>query len=84
VDSGAETATRVDVSAREQVASGPSEMGAADLVEGALAGALAQAAAAGRWEVVETLARELGARRAAREARAPGAKVIAIDRHRRS
>jgi hypothetical protein len=54
-----------------------------DVVESALATALERAAAAGQWGTVEVLARELAARRASREARAPG-RVIPIDRHRRS
>jgi hypothetical protein len=39
---------------------------AGDVVEEALAGALARASAAGKWGIVETLARELEARRVAR------------------
>jgi hypothetical protein len=39
---------------------------AADVVETALADALTKASAAGQWEVVATLARELQARREAR------------------
>ena len=81
-DSRAEDPTRVDVSAREQVASGPSETGAADIVESALATALERAAAAGQWTVVETLARELAARRVARGAAKP-AGVIELDEERR-
>jgi hypothetical protein len=44
-----------------------------DVVDEALAQALAAAATAGRWAVVETLARELEARRLARAERAPAA-----------
>jgi hypothetical protein len=40
-----------------------------DLVESALAGALGRASGAGEWSVVATLARELEARRKAREGR---------------
>jgi hypothetical protein len=44
-----------------------------DPVEAALAGALTRAAQAGEWGVVETLSRELTARRAAR------ANVVPLD-----
>jgi hypothetical protein len=64
-DSRTDEPTRVDVSARELVAFGPSESEAVDNVEEALAFALAEAAKAGRWEVVVQLARELEARRVA-------------------
>jgi hypothetical protein len=50
----------------------------ADAVEVALAGALKGAADAGRWDVVERLARELEARRKARESPADG-EVAASD-----
>lgn len=43
-------------------------------VEDALAGALAEASAAGRWDVVAQLARELEARRLA-----PAGNVVALD-----
>jgi hypothetical protein len=54
--------TRVDVSTREVVAFGPTDL-EAPTVENALAGALARASAAGRWDIVAQLARELDARR---------------------
>jgi DNA invertase Pin-like site-specific DNA recombinase len=54
--------TRVDANAREVVAFGPTDL-EARTVEDALAGALARAAAAGRWDIVAQLARELEARR---------------------
>src|SRR5580658_6109817 len=53
---------RVDVSAREQVAFGPSDSS----LEDALARAIEGAVAAARWDVVSQLARELEARRLAR------------------
>jgi integrase len=52
---------RVDVSAREPVASGPTEM----TIEAVLVKALGEAAAAGRFDVVAQLAKELEARRLA-------------------
>jgi integrase len=61
VDSRSDDAPRVDVSARNQVDVGPSK----SAVEDALAGAIADAARAGRWDVVAQLARELEARRLA-------------------
>jgi hypothetical protein len=48
---------------------------AIDAVEAALAGALANATAAGEWAIVAQLARELEARRLARS----GGNVVAID-----
>jgi hypothetical protein len=69
-DSRTDNATRVDVSTREQVPIGPSDLQSATApptpsgsVEDALAGALTKAAAAGQWELVAQLARELEARR---------------------
>ena len=53
-----------------------------DVVEAALATALARASAASQWGVVETLARELEARRVARGTAKP-AGVIALDDERR-
>ena len=53
--------TRVDVSARELVAFGPSE----STVEEAFARAIDGVASAGRWDVVAQLAKELEARRPA-------------------
>jgi len=61
-DSCQKEAARIDASARELVAFGPSDLKASS-VEQALAGALARAAAAGRWDIVAQLARELEARR---------------------
>jgi hypothetical protein len=58
-DSRAKEPPRVDVSAREPVAFGPAK----STIEEALVGVIAQAAAAGRWDVVAMLARELEARR---------------------
>jgi hypothetical protein len=72
VDSRTEDGTRVDVSARELVAIGPTTNGVADPVECALATALARAAEAGRWDVVAELARELEARRLADSGRLQG------------
>jgi hypothetical protein len=63
VDSRTKDLARVDVSARSGVASGPSEPVAPSGVEDVLARAIAQASAAGRWDVVMQLARELEARR---------------------
>ena len=57
--------TRVDVSAREPVAIGPSTAAVEGPVECALATALARAAEAARWDVVAQLAHELEARRLA-------------------
>jgi hypothetical protein len=59
-----------------------------DVVDAALAAALERASAAGEWSTVATLAGELAARRAAREARpsgAPteGARVLDLDEARR-
>ena len=54
---------------------------AGDVVEAALAGALERASAAGEWAAVATLARELEARRMARDG-AP-ANVIALDDEKR-
>jgi hypothetical protein len=62
VDSRKDDLTRVDVSTREVVAFGPTDL-EAPTVENALAGALARASAAGRWDIVAQLARELEARR---------------------
>jgi hypothetical protein len=61
-DSCADEPPRVDVSARELVAFGPSESEAVDSVEKTLAFALAEAARAGNWDVVSQLARLLEAR----------------------
>jgi hypothetical protein len=61
--SRADEPTRIDVSARELVAFGPNEFGGFRVVEDALAFALAEAARAGRWDIVTQLARELEARR---------------------
>ena len=63
VDSRTEHPPRVNVSARELVAFGPAKSTPAGTVEDALAGAIRVAAAAGRWDVVAQLARELEARR---------------------
>lgn len=54
-----------------------------DVVDEALAGALARASEAGRWDVVTTLARELEARRAARAAALAPADVIDLAARRR-
>jgi hypothetical protein len=62
VDSRRNKPPRGDVSAREPVAFGPPDL-EAPTVEDALAGALARASAAGRWDIVAQLARELEARR---------------------
>jgi hypothetical protein len=62
VDSRGNDLPRCGVSAREQVAFGPSDL-EAPTVEYALAGALDRASAAGRWDIVAQLARELEARR---------------------
>jgi len=62
VDSRTNDPPRGDVSARELVAFGPPDL-EAPTVENALAGALARASAAGRWDIVAQLARELEARR---------------------
>ena len=64
-----EEVPRVDVSVRELVASGPSDLQTTLTVEQALAVAIARASAVGRWDVVVQLARELEARRVT----APGA-----------
>ncbi len=62
VDSRADDLTRVDVSAREPVAVGPSKMhSTVGPLEDALAVALARASAAHEWAVVAQLARELEA-----------------------
>jgi hypothetical protein len=71
-DSRADEPTRIDVSARELVAFGPTESADVDSVDQALAFALAEAAKAGRWEVVVQLARELEARRVAVSTSVPG------------
>ena len=65
VDSRTVDPPRVDVSVREPVASGPTKSTPAGSVEDVLAGAIGGAAAAGRWDVVAQLARELEARRLA-------------------
>jgi hypothetical protein len=62
VDSRGNDPPRGDVSARERVAFGPSDL-AAPTVEDALARALERASAAGRWDIVAQLGRELEARR---------------------
>ena len=54
-----------------------------DPVDGALSTALAAAASVGQWTVVETLARELEARRTARAALQPAEVVDLIDEKRR-
>jgi len=54
---------RIDVSARELVANGPTESEPAATIEERLALALERASAVGRWDVVAQLARELEARR---------------------
>jgi hypothetical protein len=53
-----------------------------DPVDAALADALARASASGQWGVVETLARELGARRAARAGSEMGDVVVLNERRR--
>ncbi len=63
VDSCTNDPPRGDVSARDVVASGPIKTGDIGTVEGALAKAIAQASAVGRWDIVAQLARELEARR---------------------
>jgi hypothetical protein len=66
VDSRQSESTRVDASARQQVAIGPQEIrspAGALTVEDALAIALVRASAANEWGVVAQLARELEARR---------------------
>jgi hypothetical protein len=66
VDSRTDDPTRVDVSTREPVLIGPTEMQSSAgplTVEDALAVALARASAACEWAVVAQLARELEARR---------------------
>jgi hypothetical protein len=66
VDSRSNDPTRVDVSARELVDVGPSEIHSARgalTIEDALAFALVRASAAQEWAVVAQLARELEARR---------------------
>lgn len=57
-----EESTRTHVSARTLVATGPAELQTTS-VEDALADAISKASAAGRWDVVAQLARELEARR---------------------
>jgi len=52
-----------------------------DAVEEALATALAEASAGGRWDVVAQLARELEARRSAREA--PNVVILGNERRQR-
>jgi hypothetical protein len=56
---------RIDVSARELVANGPTERERAVTIEERLAIALERASAVGRWDVVAQLALELEARRLA-------------------
>lgn len=73
-DSRTDDAPRVDVSARTAVASGPRGMHSATTVEDALARAIEGAVAAGRWDVVAQLARELEARRLA-----AASDVVALD-----
>ncbi len=63
VDSRTDDRTRVDVSARELVAFGPTKTGDLGTVEDSLARAIAQASVVGRWDIVAQLARELEARR---------------------
>lgn len=63
VDSRQLDPTRVDVSARSVVAFGPPAEYTHSTVESALARAIEGAVAAGRWDVVMQLARELEARR---------------------
>jgi hypothetical protein len=67
VDSRTNDPSRVDVSARSLVAFGPEEIqspiGVGSPVEDMLARAIERASAAGRWDVVAQLARELEARR---------------------
>ncbi len=63
VDSRTDDPTRVDVSARDVVAFGPTKTGDTSTVEDALAGAIAQASAVGRCDIVAQLACELEARR---------------------
>jgi hypothetical protein len=58
-DSRGDGPTRVDVSARELVAIGPSETA----LESALARAIEGAVDAGQWAIVAALVRELEARR---------------------
>jgi hypothetical protein len=53
----------------------------ADAVEVALSNALALAADAGQWATVETLSRELGARRLARSA--PTVPTLEVERAKR-
>ena len=74
-DSRTEEASRVDVSARESVAFGPSD----SVVENALARAIEGAVKAERWDIVAELARELEARRLT----ASGAVNIDVERARR-
>jgi hypothetical protein len=65
VDSRQLDPTRVDVSARSVVAFGPVAEYTHSTVEDALARAIEGSVAAGRWDVVMQLARELEARRLA-------------------
>jgi hypothetical protein len=62
-DSRTEGPPRVDVSAQELVAFGPPKTEGSSTVEDALARAIEGAVAAGRWDVVAQLARELEVRR---------------------
>jgi hypothetical protein len=62
-DSSIADPSRVDVSTRTLAASGPTPERTYRTVEEALADALGKAAAAGEWDVVARLARELEARR---------------------
>jgi hypothetical protein len=57
--------------------------GSGDVVEEALAGALARASEAGQWGIVETLGRELEARRVARASGKGTAAVVALATRRR-
>jgi hypothetical protein len=65
VDSRTKDLPPVDVSAQIQVASGPTNSTVSGGLESALARAIEVAVAAGRWDVVTQLARELEARRLA-------------------
>ena len=80
VDSRTDNATRVDVSARDVVAFGPTKTGDIGTVEDALARAIAQASVVGRWDIVAQLARELEARRLS----AAGVRSLVDKRGRRS
>jgi hypothetical protein len=80
VDSRTDNATRVDLSARDVVAFGPTKTGDMGTVEEALAKAIAQASVVGRWDIVAQLARELEARRLS----AAGVRSLVDKRGRRS